>query len=131
MSNKYVINPCKGFNHIVFGEKRQSVRSVLGEYKEFKKTKLSQNSTDDFGDFHIFYTSENEVEAVEFFEGNITIDGKLILTDKETALKNLYELDSDTVVSLEDAISKKLGISIYFPNETVESVLIAQSEYFN
>ena len=53
---KWIIVPNKKVGDIEFGMKRKTVREVIGEeYKEFKKNIFSKNTTDDYGEFHVYY----------------------------------------------------------------------------
>ncbi len=58
--------PLKGFEGLEFGDvefgmDRETVRSRLGKYTEFKKSEDSENTTDDFGFCHVYYDSENRL----------------------------------------------------------------------
>ena len=53
--SKFVINSLKSVGNIKFGESREEVRKEYGDFKEFKKSKYSKNTTDDFKSFHVYY----------------------------------------------------------------------------
>ena len=40
---------------------------ALEEYKPFKKSLFSKSKTDEYKDYHVYYSKENELEAIEIF----------------------------------------------------------------
>lgn len=124
--------PYKKVGLLEFGMSREQVRKIMGEYKEFRKSKFSKNSTDDFGDCHAFYTQNNTLQAVEVFN-----DAKL-----EMGNYNIFDFDYDKLESFflgfdnnlelsnDSMISKALGLSVYAPNKKIESILVFQEGYY-
>jgi len=117
---------------VKFGMERMIVREILGDFKEFKKTKASINTTDDFTDCHVFYNKKNLCEAIEIFnEAKALIDGTdLLKLSYEDFKELLLKYDSDLKISDDSLISKKIGVSVYTPNFSVESILVFSKEYF-
>ena len=116
-----------------FGMSRDDVRAALGDFKEFKKTKFSKNTTDDFKFCHAFFDAQNKLEAVEFFTD----------TDVKLALNSIgiFELDYNELVKyvkgLDDALeinadgfNSKKGISVYAPCGKTETVLLTADGYW-
>jgi hypothetical protein len=122
---RYTITSYKGFDKMAFGDQRTAVRSQLGEYKEFRKTPLSKNTTDDFGDFHVYYDQDNKVEAVEFFDSEIYVGGEKIPKDVGALPASFADDGSGGF------ISDDLGISVYAPNGAIETVLIFAKGYWD
>ena len=94
--------PLKGFNNVEFGMNRETVRILLGPYKEFYKTEESDNTTDDFGFCHIYYDHDNLFEAVEFF-ADIEIYFKDILlypTELQELIEKVPHLEPTKVLSV-------------------------------
>ena len=114
---------------INFGEDRQKVRDVLGlDYTEFKKTKFSKNTTDNYGDFHVFYDEDNKCEAVEFFGGvELSIDEiKIFPSTVEILIKTVEGFKQDNYGYLNT--QKSIGIT---NNENqIESILIGKRNYY-
>ena len=114
---------------INFGEDRQKVRDVLGlDYTEFKKTKFSKNTTDNYGDFHVFYDENNKCEAVEFFGGvELSIDEiKIFPSTVEILIKTVEGFEQDNYGYLNT--QKSIGIT---NNENqIESILIGKRNYY-
>lgn len=122
------IIPLTEVNGIRFGEKREKVRKEFGEYKEFRKNRYSTNTTDDFGDFHVFYDKDNTFEAIEVFVGEVYIDGEKIfpssLNEIEKLTKEKFDLDGYlTCVSLSVGACEEGG--------KIESILFGNKNYFS
>jgi hypothetical protein len=129
---KYIIKSYAGFNNITFGMKRDIVRSKLGDYKEFRKTKYSKNTSDDFGEFHIFYDEMNCVEAVEIFAGEVFKDDILLFPNNSQHLQTaLKDIDASATFDESSLISNKIGISAYVVDENVESILVFRKGYYD
>ena len=132
MHYTYVVEPYKGFNDVSFGELRNTVRKKLGVYTDFKKNKFSKNTADDFGNLHTFYDEKNTLEAVEFFKGELYLEGrKLFPTKKDELFTVLSNTDHEAIVSNDSVESKMLGIHAYAPSDTVESLLIYRVGYYD
>ena len=126
---KWTATPLTGINGVKFGMSRSEVRAVLGgKFKEFRKSKFSKNTTDDFGYCHVFYTPDDKCEAVEVFnECEVSINGKLVFPLEISSLKDqIDDLEEDTG----SYISKKLSIGIYAPEGTPESILFGEAGYY-
>lgn len=126
--------PYIGTEQIKFDSVREEIRNSLGAYKEFKKTKFSKNTTDDFTFCHVFYDANNKVEAIEYFD---TIE--LLYKEKNLFLLLFTELKSflksNSIDYQEDDFgfkSDSIGLSVYSPEKTkIESLLIYKKGYFN
>ena len=128
--SKYEIKSYVSVGNINFGEERDSVRLKNGNYKEFKKSKFSKNTTDDFSSFHVFYDAENKVNAVEFFE-SVYMNNIDLFSKTYEELKNIF-LDSTCEEDDCGIIFKSYGFSLYSPDKkTIESVLVFKKGYFD
>ncbi len=126
---QYRVIPLVGFNNVKFGMPRSEVRNILGSpVKEFKKSKFSKNTTDDFGDFHIFYNADDQFEAVEFFkEAEIQDDKGNIFPKSITDIKCLpYKFTNDG----DSYVNKEYSIGIFAPDNLVESILFGIKDYY-
>ena len=128
--SKFVINSLSSVGAIHFGESRDEIRSVFGSFTEFKKTKFSKNTTDDFKNFHVYYTPDNKVEAVEFFK-----DVELEFEGKNIFKMDFSELNFNDTSIEKDATSityKTLGFSVYSPSKSeIESVVVFAKGYYD
>ena len=126
------IIPYEGIENTHFGDSRETVRASLGECKEFKKSKFSSNTTDDFGFCHVFYTKDNKVDAIEFFpEANITLMGKPLFSLTFSELKGFLS-DGRAEEDSTGAKFPKHGLSAYAPDlSRIESILIYSKSYYN
>ncbi len=126
---------------IEFGEGRDKVRESLAgmHLKEFKKSPVSKNTTDDFGDFHVFYNAENKVDAVEIFQGTMSLAGSNFAIPglNISVLRNALNDDVDLIVnSVDGLISQKYGVSAYSSDmssgdsSSVDSVLFFNRGYY-
>lgn len=128
----YELVPNKKIGLLEFGMKRELVRDVMGEFVEFKKSKFSKNTTDDFGDCHVFYDQGDALKAVEFFN-----DAQLKYEDKnifdfsfEELIDFLKSIDQSLEVNEDSVVSKILGVNVFAPNGGVETVLVFNEEYY-
>lgn len=126
---QYNVTPLIGFNDVKFGMDRSQVRSILGDPKrEFKKTKFSKTTTDDYIYFHVFYNKENMFEAVEFFDDvEIKLGGDMIFP---TSVATLNAGDYAFVADEDGLISLKYSIGVYAPNGKAESILFGVKDYY-
>lgn len=126
---RWELIPLKSIGKVKFGMGRDEARRLLGDnYTEFKKSKFSKNTTDDYTKFHVFYTSDNKVDAVEFFEGiEIMLDGKVI-----------FPISSDEIESSIPGIVRegdsfthaKKSIGLEVESGKAESILVGSEGYF-
>lgn len=121
--------PLKRVGAIELGASRSAVRETANlPYKEFKKTPLSTNTTDDFGAFHVYYDDDDCCEAVEFFDDvEVEVDGRLVFpTSPEEARCAIPSLVSDGggLISVEESVG------IYAPGGTMESILFGVKGYY-
>lgn len=114
MEKALIIVPFASVGNVAFDSKREDVRNSLGTYTEFKKSRFSKNTTDNFGGFHVFYTQNNEVEAIEIFPFvKAVYNGK-----------NIFELSKQEVISLfGDENFKEEEESLVFPSYGIEVVI--------
>ena len=132
MNKTYKFMPYEGFESVSFEESREDARTKLGTYKEFRKTKFSKNTTDDFGDFHVFYDENNAVQAVEFFGGEVILNNdKLLPNTKKGLLETLTKFDEKALATPESVESKLLGVNAYAPGDIVEAILIYRKGYYD
>lgn len=129
MDRKIVVEPLKGIDGILFGIDRGEVRKYFGNnFEEFKKSKFSKNTTDDYGYCHIFYDEDNKFEAIEFFdEVTIIIDDIIVFPNRIEVIKKVSD---DFEKDEESYISKEKSIGIYAPNNRMESILLGIKGYY-
>jgi len=131
--SKFEIIPYNKVGNITFQLTRDAVRKILGEFKEFKKSKSSKKTADDFKFCHVFYDKDDKVEAVEFFEEN-----ELVYEEK-----NLFSMSYNELMQLvkekrfdykEDGpgvIIEDLGIAACTPGKRrIESILVYRKGYY-
>lgn len=126
--SKVFAQPLKEVNGIKFGMKREDVRKIIGEAKEFKKSKFSKNTTDDFGYCHVFYNDDDECEAIEIFNNtevliNETVVFPINISEIKAIVKDLVEEEGSF-------ISKSQSMGIYAPNGNMESILFGNIGYY-
>jgi len=126
---KWNYYPLVSIGKISFGMKRSELRNeFINKYEEFEKNKFSKNTTDDFGKFHVYYSAEDLVEAVEIFEGiEVEFEGKIIFPSSIDRLKKAFcnlEQDGDCYLQIENSFG------IYAPNGKIESILMGCKGYY-
>ncbi|HBB13439.1 MAG TPA: hypothetical protein DCZ76_04095 [Treponema sp.] len=130
MSNITII-PYEGIEKVHFGDSRENTRSNLGNYKEFKKSKFSANTTDDFGFCHVFYTKDNKVDAIEFFpESELKFNNKFLFSLNYSELKSFLK---DTNLEEDDTGAKfpNYGLSVYSPDlNKIETIMLYSKSYW-
>lgn len=111
----YNFIPYTSVGPIKFGEPRNDVRIALGDYKEYKKNKFSENTLDDFGSCQVFYNKQNQVEAIELYRNS-----ELIFKGV-----NLFSLNESQLVAIvNDPDAQKDEYSITFPSIGMSITLI-------
>lgn len=121
----FIIQPHEGVDNIHFGEPREEIRKEFGEFKEFRKSSFSTNSTDFFNDeFFVYYNDEDKVEALEFSPVSIVVYDKynlfMLTPDQVSELMD----DNDKVVDETGITFPSRGIEIGVEGDDVVSVLI-------
>ena len=125
---KLSVQPLKKVGSVEFGMKREKVRELLGEAKEFKKSKFSKTTTDDFGYCHVFYDMNDKCEAIEIFEEvEVEIDGRCIFPVSINEAKSLI---NDLLEEEDSLISKSQSVGIYAPSGKMESILFGNKNYY-
>ena len=126
-----VFVPYKSYGDIKFGASRNEVRSLLGEYQEFKKSPFSKNTTDDFGDFHIYYSEDNFVDAIEVFTGETKLNGQILLPATTTEFSTLLEsIDKEMMQKNGGIISRVLGCCASISDEDIDGIILCSENYF-
>jgi uncharacterized protein YuzE len=117
-------------NGIKFGTSRDIVRKEMdAPFTEFKKSKYSINTTDDFGFCHVFYDKEGNVEAFEFFNEDIEIKiGENVVFPG--GIKQISSVVDDFENDGEDYISKKHSIGLCVVDGRIESILFGNEGYY-
>lgn len=125
---KINVVPLQEVNGVKFGMPRNEVRAILGEAREFKKSKFSKNTTDDFGYCHVFYDTDNQCVAVEIFsEAEVYISEKKIFP---CSISDAMLIVSDLKEDSGSFISESQSIGIYAPNGVMESILFGKVDYY-
>ena len=121
--------PLVEVNGVKFGMKRCDVRNIFGEATEFKKSKFSKTTTDDFGFCHVFYNQSDECEAIEIFdETEVQIDNTTVFPNDAEKLKSMFaDFEEDDC----GFICKSKSIGIYAPDGKMESILFGCIGYYD
>ena len=124
--------PLKSIGPVIFGMPREDVRRILGSYEEFRKSRFSRKTTDDFAFCHVYYNLDNQVEAVEIFgiDTEIFFDGIRIFPANVSILKDGSK--DYGFISDEDNyyISCSISVGIYAPHGRIESILFGSEGYY-
>ncbi len=126
--NSFDVIPLVEVGGVKFGMKREEVRKIFGNAREFKKTRFSRNTTDDFGFCHVFYNGNDECEAIEFFNGSeLTMHGFVIMP---SSIGELQKIITDLHEEDGCLISSSLSIGITISSNEIESILFGCSDYY-
>lgn len=127
--DKWEFKPLESIGCIKFGMDRDEVHRLLGaECVEFKKNKFSKNTSDDYKKFHIFYTPENKVDALEFFDDvEIIMEGKVIFPIHSAEIEKLIP-HIEKEGNYYTQAGKSIGIEVN--SGKAESILVGAKGYF-
>ena len=131
MSNiEWIVIPNKSVNGLEFGIERPIVRKTIGKPKRvFSKTSTSANTTDDYSDFHVYYSADDKLEAIEFFGRNI----KLLINTRQVfpgTLSTIKEILPDLEECCGSYISKADSIGVGIEEENIDSLLVGCKNYY-
>lgn len=123
-------NPLTNVGPIKLGAAREAVRAAAGPgFEEFRKSPSSENTTDDYGSFHVYYDESDTCVAVEVFpEIEVLVDGEVVFPttlDKAAAVIPSLERDDDGLLSTEKSIG------VYAPYGEMESILFGVRGYYD
>ena len=123
-------NPLTNVGPIKLGAAREAVRAAAGPgFEEFRKSPSSENTTDDYGSFHVYYDESDTCVAMEVFpEIEVLVDGEVVFPttlDKAAAVIPSLERDDDGLLST----AKSIGV--YAPYGEMESILFAVRGYYD
>ncbi len=126
---RWELKPLESIGKIAFGMNRDQVHQLFGEgCREFRKSKFSKNTTDDYGRFHVFYTADDKVEAVEIFEGiEVAYGGTVVFPaalDKAEAILGSMAEDCGSYIQAEKSVG------IYAPEKKAEAILAGKKGYY-
>lgn len=133
--------PYERVNDMYFGDEREKVKSKCGVCTYSGRTGYPEDKgyEDSFEIFALYCDEDEKLEGVNLFpdisdeDMFLSIGGKEIkLNDEpEELYKALNNLTDDLTDDGEDSgwFSEKLGVMVYCPDETVESVLLHKKGY--
>ena len=130
-NNEWHVIPNTSVNGLTFGMDRLTVRKILGVLNDvFRKSNDSANTTDDYSDFHVYYSSENQLEAIELFSRNISlfINSQLVFPGK---LSDAQKILPDLEECFGSYISKVASIGICAEEGNILSILIGCKDYYS
>lgn len=128
--NLWTANPLTNVGPIKLGATREAVREAAGpEFEEFRKSPSSENTTDDYGSFHVYYDENDTCVAVEVFpEIEVAVDGEVVFpTTLERAMVAIPSLERDD----DGLISTEQSIGVYAPYSEMESILLGVRGYYD
>lgn len=124
---KITVIPLTQIGDIKIGMCRDEVRKILGEAHEFKKSKFSKNTTDDFGWCHIFFDENNKCEAVEIFDAKVYVNNICVFPATELQLKEVF---ADLTQDEYGYISAQYSVGVSAPDGIPESILFGANNYY-
>ncbi len=129
MRTKWILNPCESVNGIKFGCDKNEIRKQFGyNYTEFKKTKYSISTTDDYGYFHVFYDKDNRMEAIEIFE-----EIELYIGENKifpASYKEVKAVIDDVTIDDNELTSIKFSIGATIEDDYLSSILVGCKDYY-
>jgi len=139
---EYDIKPYIGVGSVEFGMTDSQVRSVVGgEFRQFKKTPISETLTDAFSDkgIHVYYKKPGICEAIEFGSpAEPTFMGQRLIGIPFNEVVKMFEIyDNSIEIDETGFTSYKYGIGVFVPtlkesmNESVQGVIVFEKGYYN
>lgn len=137
---EFKINPYVGAEPILLGMTSEQIESIIGvKARKFKKSPYSETLTDAFECFHVYYKSNGQCEAVEFFEpANLVFNGVYLIGKPYSEVESLFKsIDNATETDGSGLTSYQFGVGVYAPfagkepNEPVEGVIIFEKGYYD
>lgn len=129
---KIEVIPNTSVGKVAFGCDREIVRSVFGKkYKEIKKNSLSKNTMDVYDDFHLFYSKDNEFEAIELFgKIQVVIDGEIVYPGKIDRIKKLFPNISFDGYGWIDKSNSLSIVASQDDENVIGSILFGKTNYY-
>ena len=135
-TNTYTIEPYTGIGPVRLGMTMAEVRNALNETPiPFFKSPNSELATDDFrkAGMHVFYKPPGVCKAVECFDpdANPTLfDQRIFGRPYTEVLDWLKQLDPSLLIQSDGCTSFELGIGLYVPDESIESMIVFERDYY-
>ena len=117
-------------NGIEFGKIRSVVKKNLGKPKRvFKKTPDAVNTTDAYANFHVFYSADDKLEAIEIFgnEISLSINSQTIFPGTLSAARKILPDIEGNYGSFE---SKSASVGISAEEDMIVSILVGGKGYY-
>lgn len=127
--DKWIVIPLECVGKIKFGMEREKVRGLMNRnFREYKKSRFSQNTTDDFGFCQIFYDKKNVCEAVEIFEDvEVIINGTTVFPG---STEMAYQIIPGLVRDEYGLTSTEQSVGISVSDGKMESILFGRQGYY-
>ena len=130
-SESWTLVPNERIGELIFGTERKEIHRILGKQRGvFRKSCFSKNTTDDYTDYHVYYSKKDTMEAVEIFSGiEVSLNGRRLFPGTiEQAKTILTDLEYDSG----SYISRTNSVGLYAPNDKgiIEAVLVACKSYY-
>ena len=113
-----------------FGRDRAMIRQILGSpTNTFRKTASVLNTTDAYPSFHVYYSADDKLEAIEFFGKDIilSIDNQQIYPGTlNVTRKILQDLEEDYGTY----ISRANSIGVCIEEGSITSILVGCKDYY-
>ena len=122
--------PAVSVNGIEFGTERSVVKKILGKPKRvFRKTPDAGNTTDAYADYHVYYSAEDKLEAIEIFGTGISlsIDSQPVYPGTLSAARKILP---DIEENHGSFVSQRASVGIYVEDDSIVSILVGRKEYY-
>lgn len=128
-----IIEPLHKVNGVEFGTNRELVRKIFkGKYKEIKKTPISKNTMDSYKDYNLYYTEDNQLEAIEVFgKTRVIVNNKQVFPGMvEVIISSFPQMKPADVGFIDMADSMAITVD---PDDdrVVESILFGRKNYYD
>ena len=136
MKRNYHYIPFKGIDDLYFGMSINEVRNKNRSYKSHYCGFPNRNHIlDVYKNYQCYFTPSGRLEAIELFEGEISINNVVLHIDKnlDSFLSEIEELHCEIkYLDIDESyVCPSIGLMMFCPNGVLEDVLLYSEHYFD
>ena len=127
---RIVVKPTISFEGIPFGTNKSDVRNVLRNKKNIlpKSIKTSDEITDAYEGFNVYYDINDCAEAIEFYDSSeVLIDGKVYFPGNVRNIKEKFPMLHEDDIGV---VSEVDSIGICESKGELKTILFGKKDYF-
>ena len=123
------MEPNHRINGLEFGRDRALIREELGEPTKTFQEYDSKSTVDVYPSIHVYYSTENKLEAVEFFGKDICLS-----INSQTIFPGTLSIARKIMPDIEECygtfVSKASSVGISVEGDSIVSILVGCKNYY-